>query len=45
MMFIKNMETGAKIFGIFSFWELFVSMVSIGGEDVSGAGGLSLQRR
>ena len=30
----------------FLFWELFFfSMVSIGGGDVSGGGGLSLQRR
>ena len=37
---------GADLFwkSIFLFWELFFSMVSIGGGDVSGGGGLSLQR-
>ena len=43
LMFIKNMETSAEM-GI-DFLILGVFLVSIGGGDVSGGGGLSLQSR
>ena len=44
----QHLKTGVEIFWevfCFYFGNYFFSMVSIGGGDVSGGGGLSLQRR